>query len=141
LLEQFIVLMQMSLRGKSGKGRGLRMIARAAWGFLALVHITPALALFAPSLLTRLYGVNAADPLFVLMHHRAALFLVVVVACIWCTFDPTPRRLGVVLVAISMISFLALYFANGSPAAMRLIATADIIGLPALLYVGWKAFS
>lgn len=110
-------------------------------GPAGLVHITPALALFAPLLLARLYGVIAADPLFVLMHHRAALFLVVVDACIWCAFDPTPRRLGVVLVAISMVSFLALYFANGSPAALRPIAIADIIALPALFYAGWKAFS
>jgi hypothetical protein len=117
------------------------MIERVAWGLLALVHITPALALFAPSLLTKLYGVKSGDPLFLLMHHRAALFLTVVVACIWCVLDPTPRHLGVVLVAISMLSFLALYFANGSPPALRQIAIADMIGLPALAYVTWKAFS
>lgn len=117
------------------------MIERLAWGLLALIHVTPALALFAPSLLTKLYGVNAGDPLFLLMHHRAALFLTVVVACIWCALDPTPRRLSIVLVAISVISFLALYFANGSPLALRQIAIADMIGLPALVYVAWKAFS
>lgn len=117
------------------------MIERLVWGLLALVHITPALALLAPSLLTKLYGVNAGDPLFLLMHHRAALFLAVVVACIWCALDPAPRRLGVVLVAISMLSFLTLYFANGSPPALRQIAIADMIGMPALAYVAWKAFS
>lgn len=117
------------------------MIERLAWGVLALVHLTPALALFAPSLLTRLYGMKSGDPLFLLMHHRAALFLAVMVACIWCALDPTPRRLGVVLVAISMLSFLALYFGNGSPPALKQIAVADLIGLPALLYVGWKAFT
>lgn len=117
------------------------MIERIAWSSLALVHVTPALALFAPSLLTKLYGVNTGDPLFVLMHHRAALFLAVVVTCIWCAIDPTPRKLGVVLVAISMLSFLALYFANGSPTALRQIAIADVIGLPALAYVAWKAFA
>lgn len=116
------------------------MIERLAWGLLALVHITPALAVFVPSLLTRLYGVNAGDPLFLLMQHRAALFLSVVVACIWCALEPTPRRLGVVLVAISMLSFLALYFANGSPPALRQIAIVDMIALPALGYVAWKAF-
>lgn len=117
------------------------MIERLAWAFLALVHVTPALALFAPSLLTRLYGMDAGDPLFMLIHHRAALFLAVVVACIWCAFGPAPRRLGVVLVAISMVSFLALYFANGSPPALKQIAIADMIGLPALAYVAWKAFT
>lgn len=117
------------------------MIERLAWGLLALVHITPALALFAPSLLTKLYGVKSGDPLFLLMHHRAALFLTVVVACIWCALDPSPRRLSVVLVAISMLSFLALYFTNGSPPALKQIAIADLIGLPALVYVAWRAFS
>lgn len=117
------------------------MIERLAWGVLALVHLTPALALFVPSLLTRLYGMKSGDPLFLLMHHRAALFLAVMVACIWCALDPTPRRLGAVLVAISMLSFLALYFSNGSPPALKQIAVADLIGLPALLYVGWKAFT
>jgi len=116
------------------------MMERLAWGLLALVHITPALALFAPSLLTKLYDVKSGDPLFLLMHHRAALFLTVVVACIWCALDPTPRRLGVVLVSISMLSFLALYFANGNPPALKQIAIADLIGLPALVYVAWRAF-
>lgn len=117
------------------------MIERIAWTLLALVHVTPALALFAPSLLTKLYGVKSGDPLFLLMHHRAALFLAVVVTCLWCALDPTPRRLGVVLVAISMLSFLTLYFANGSPPALKQIAVADLVGLPALLYVAWKAFT
>lgn len=117
------------------------MIERLAWTVLALVHVTPALALFAPSLLTRLYGVQSGEPLYLLMHHRAALFLAVFVACIWCAIDPTPRKLGVIVVAISMVSFLALYFTNGSPPALKQIAIADLIGLPALLYVGWRAFA
>lgn len=117
------------------------MIERLAWSLLALVHITPALALFAPSLLTRLYGVQSSEPLFPLMHHRAALFLAVLVACIWCAIDPAPRKMGVIVVAISMLSFLALYFANGSPPALKQIAIADLIGLPALAYVAWRAFS
>jgi hypothetical protein len=117
------------------------MIERLAWGLLALVHVTPALALFAPSLLTKLYGVQSGEPLFLLMHHRAALFLAVFVACIWCAFDPTPRKLGVIVVTISMLSFLALYFTNGSPTALRQIAIADLIGLPALAFAAWKAFS
>ena len=92
-------------------------------------------------MLTKLYGVSSGDPLFLLLHHRAALFLTVVVACIWCAIDPAPRRLGVVLVAISMVGFLILYFSNGSPDTLKQIAIADMIGLPALAYVAWKAFS
>ena len=116
------------------------MIERLAWALLALVHAMPAVALFAPSLLTRLYGVKVGDPLFLLMHHRAALFLAVVAACIWCAIDPAPRKLGIIVVAISMVSFLALYITNGSPSALRQIAIADFIGLPALAYVAWSSF-
>ena len=117
------------------------MVERIAWSLLALAHITPALALFAPSLLTRLYRVNVDDPLFLLMRHRAALFLAVVVACIWCAIDPAPRRLGVAMVAISMAVFLALYFAKGQPRALKQIAVVDLIALPALGYVAWNAFA
>jgi hypothetical protein len=117
------------------------MIERLAWIILALVHLMPALALFAPSMLTRLYGIEAGNPLYLLIHHRAALFLALLVACLWCAIDPAPRKLGVVVVAISMVSFLALYLANGSPPLLRQIFIADLVGLPALAYVGWKAFS
>jgi hypothetical protein len=117
------------------------MIERLAWIVLALVHVTPALALIAPSLLTRLYGIEASDPLYLLIHHRAALFLAVLVACLWCAIDPVPRKLGVAVVAISMVSFIALYIANSSPPLLKQIFIADLIGLPALAYVGWKAFS
>jgi len=40
-----------------------------------------------------------------------------------------------------MLSFLALYFANGSPSSLKQIAIADLIGLPALVYVAWRAFA
>jgi hypothetical protein len=40
-----------------------------------------------------------------------------------------------------MISFLILYFGGGSPPALRVIAIADLIGLPFLAYAAWDAFS
>ncbi len=118
-----------------------RMIERIAWGVLALVHMMPAISFFRPTMLNTLYGLEPSNPLYLLMHHRAALFLVIFVICIWCAISSTPRQLGVVAVAISMLSFLFLYFSNGSPEALRTIAIADMVGIPALLFVGWKAFS
>ncbi len=115
------------------------MIEAAAWLVLAAVHLMPALALFLPKLLTRLYQLTPEPPLFLLMQHRAALFLVIFIICVWSVFDPAPRRLAVVAVALSMVSFLVLYWKNGAPGALRQIAVADLIGLPALLYVGWRA--
>lgn len=112
----------------------------AAWLLLAALHLLPALALVQPSLLTSLYGVEAGSTAFVLLHHRAALFAVVVMLCVWALVDPGVRRAASVAVGISMISFIALWLANGSPAALRSIALADLAGLVPLVWVGWAAF-
>ncbi len=116
------------------------MLELISWLILALVHLMPALAFFMPALLTKLYRLEPGNALFLLMHHRAALFLAILVICVWAAFDATPRRLASVAVAISMVSFLALYWLQGSPLALRQIAVVDLIGLPALGYVGWRAF-
>ena len=117
------------------------MLELIAWLILALVHLMPVLAFFIPSLLTKLYGLAPGNALFLLMHHRAALFLAILVICVWSAFDLTPRRLASVAVAISMISFLGLYWLQGAPPALRQIAVVDLIGLPALGYVLWRAFA
>lgn len=117
------------------------MLELIAWLVLALVHLMPALAFFIPSLLTKLYRLEPGNALFLLMHHRAALFLVILVICVWAAFDAAPRRLASVAVAISMVSFLALYWLQAAPVALRQIAVVDLIGLPALVYVIWRAFA
>lgn len=112
-----------------------------SWLVLALVHLMPALAFLRPALLTSLYRLQPDNPLYLLMHHRAALFLAVFVACVWSAFDTVPRPLGVVVVAISMLGFLLLYWRSGSPKPLSRIARADMIGLPALAFVAWEAFA
>jgi hypothetical protein len=112
-----------------------------AWFALALVHVIPALALFVPSLLTRLYGLEPGNALFLLMQHRAALFATIVVICVWSAFDPAPRRLASVAVTISMASFLLLYVMQGRPPALRQIAIVDLVGLPVLAFVAWGAYA
>lgn len=117
------------------------MIERLAWLVLALVHLPPAFALVRPSLLGRLYGVTAESPLFMLMQHRAALFVAIVAICVWAAIDAAPRPLAATAVAISMVSFFLLYWLAGAPVALREIAIVDLIGLPALLFVAWRAFA
>ncbi len=116
------------------------MIERICWLILAAIHFLPALAFLRPAGMTQLYGITPDNPLFLLMHHRAALFLGVFVACVWAAFIPDGRRLAVVLVAISMVAFIALYLLNGSPEPLRPLALGDMIGIPALIYVAWAAF-
>lgn len=116
------------------------ILVAICWLLLALVHLTPAVALFRPSLLTELYGVTAQSPLFLLMQHRAALFAAVLLICVWCAFDAGPRRLGAVVVGFSMLSFLWLWWQAGQPAPLRRIAVVDLVGLVPLAVVAWAAF-
>lgn len=116
------------------------MLQNILWLVLAAIHALPALALFRPATLTTLYGLQADNPLFLLMQHRAGLFFAVFVACIWAAFDPDSRRLATIVVGISMLSFLVLWFAGGTPDALRRIALVDLAGLPVLALVAWSAF-
>ena len=116
------------------------MLQPITWVLLALIHTTPALALVRPSLLTSLYRLTPDNPLFVLMHHRAALFAGILLICLWCAVDAAPRRLGACVVALSMISFLILYWHAGYPRALRQIAMVDLVGLIPLAYVLWASF-
>ncbi|MFN9634225.1 MAG: hypothetical protein ACK554_12420 [Erythrobacteraceae bacterium] len=116
------------------------MMQLILWLILAAIHAMPALALFRPATLTTLYRLQPDNPLFLLMQHRAGLFFAVFVASIWAAFVPEGRRLAVLVVGISMVSFLVLYWKAGSPAPLRKIAQVDLLGLPVLAGVVWLAF-
>lgn len=113
---------------------------RIAWLALGLIHLLPAAALFRPALLRRLYGVEVGSVTFTLLQHRAALFLGIVVICLWAAIRPEVRPVAVVCVGISMGSFLVLWWQAGAPVTLRSIAVADLIGLPVLLAAAWQAF-
>jgi len=117
------------------------MIEKLCFAVLALIHIVPASMLFRPQAIGLLYRIDAIGPLLALLQHRAALFAIVVLACIWAMIDPASRRLAVAVIATSMLSFLAIYWHAGSPPALKTIALADLAGLPFLAIVGWIAFA
>jgi hypothetical protein len=91
-------------------------------------------------MIATLYGVPLGSTTFLLLHHRAALFLGVLVICVWAALRPDVRQLASVAVAISMLSFLWLYAAAGQPPALRQIAIVDLVGLPFLAMAAWLAF-
>jgi len=117
------------------------MLDRVAWGLLALLHLPPALALVRPAMVESLYGVSPSAPAFPLLQHRAGLFLAIMIVCVWAAADPGVRRLAGVVAALSMLSFLALYWRAGAPAQLRIIALADLAFLPVLAFATWRAFS
>ena len=111
------------------------MLQPICWLLLAAIHLTPALAVVRPALLTKLYRLPPDSPLFLLMRHRAALFAAVVIACLIAVFHPPSRPVAGVVTAVSMGSFLILYALAGRPAALRTIARVDLIGLLPLAIV------
>ena len=119
----------------------MEMITKAAWGLLALVHVLPALVLFRPGMVRTLYGVEPGGDVGVLIVHRGALFLAVVVASLWALADPGVRRAMGVVVGISVVGFLWVYVRAGMPSgALRTIAVADGVALVPLVWVVWRAW-
>lgn len=116
------------------------MAIKLSWAILALIHLIPALALVRPSLLETLYAIDPHSPTYVLLWHRAALFAMAVVICVWAIFRPEVRLLASVAMAISMVGFLMLFVLNGSPPSLRMIAIFDLAGLPFLGFAAWNAF-
>ncbi len=116
------------------------MLAKIPWFVLALIHLLPASALFRPGALTSLYGLPNGSPLTLLIQHRAALFLCVVIAAIWGAFDEGARGLACTIIGVSMICFLVLYWTQGAPQNLRTIAIADLVGLPFLVWAAMTAF-
>ena len=121
----------------------MTLLVNVCWLALAALHVMPSAAVFAPKLVSRLYGVDPAGDVGLLLRHRAAQFVGVIVACTWALVDAHSRRLASALVAVSMISFLLLYWAAGRrERALARIARADLIGLAPLLiaiYSAWQS--
>lgn len=119
----------------------MEMATKIAWLLLALVHVSPAAVLFRPSLVQTLYGTAPEGATALLLTHRGATFLAIVVAAAWAAFDPSVRRLCTVAVAIAVLSYLFLYVRAGLPEGpLRTIAAADALALAPLLLVTWSAW-
>jgi hypothetical protein len=117
------------------------MIVTTGWLALALIHLMPALVLFVPSLTERLYGVPPTGDVGLLLVHRGALFLGVLLVALYAAFAPEARRAASIVVAVSMLSFLFLYVRAGFPAgSLRTIALADLAGLLPLALVMWDGW-
>lgn len=119
----------------------MEMATRVAWFLLALVHVSPAAVLFRPGLVQTLYGVPADGATSLLLTHRGATFLAIVVAAVWAVFDPSVRRLCTVILALAVVGYLILYVRAGMPEGpLRTIAAADAFALAPLALVTWSAW-
>eukprot|EP01100_Stratorugosa_tubuloviscum_P015940 TRINITY_DN970_c0_g1_i1.p1 TRINITY_DN970_c0_g1~~TRINITY_DN970_c0_g1_i1.p1 ORF type:complete len:134 (+),score=34.78 TRINITY_DN970_c0_g1_i1:103-504(+) len=110
-------------------------ISIICWGIIGAIHAVPSIGLFNPWIITKLYDIDIQSNAFLLLHHRAALFLSITINCIWAIFNPNVRKLAAVTVGLSMISFLFIYWNCGSPIVLRNIAQADCVGLFCLIII------
>ena len=111
----------------------MELLTKIGWSSLALIHVMPALVLFRPSITEALYGITSSSDAGLLIVHRGALFLAIVVGSIWALFDPATRRVISVLTAISVVGFLILYLrAEMPPGPLRFIAWVDLAALAPL---------
>ncbi len=113
----------------------------ACWFILAATHASPAAVLLKPALIETLYGVPPTGSSGVLLIHRGALFLAVVVVALLAAFSPEARRAATLLVGISVIGFLLVYSMGGAlEGPLRTIAIVDALALIPLAIVTWKAW-
>ena len=119
---------------------GMEALTKLAWLSLAALHLPPASVLAAPALAQRLYGVEPDGAVMVLIVHRGALFLALVVIASWAAFDPALRRAASVAVAVSVVGFLVVHWRGGMVPELRAIALADMVALVPLLWIGWRAW-
>jgi hypothetical protein len=118
------------------------MIDRALFGFLALIHLLPALAAIMPSQIARLYGVEATDnTLITLLQHRAVLLGLIGCVCVAALFNPggTVAWHAVLLAGASMTAFLLIAGFNRELAgSLKKIAIVDAIGFIPLIILFFR---
>jgi len=113
----------------------------ACWLALAAIHASPVAVLLKPSLIQTLYGVPPTGSSAVLLIHRGALFLAVVVAALFAAFVPEARRVATLVVGISVFGFLLVYGIAGAPQGpLRTVAVVDAVALLPLAIVSWQAW-
>lgn len=117
-------------------------LERIAWLGLALIHLMPAVALFTPGGLARLYGIKPGGAILALLEHRTLLFAGILALCLWSALDPQPRPAALAATAISVLGYFVIYRRHGMPAGpLRTIAKVDLLALPLLAFVALRLFA
>lgn len=96
-----------------------------------VVHGVPAMSVFAPSRMAKLYGISADDQiLMTLLQHRAVLFVLVAAACLYAAHVNSARWPVLIGTVISMAGFVLIAFLRGQLSGpLAKIAYVDGLGL------------
>ncbi len=119
----------------------MELATKLCWFMIAAIHAFPAAVLFRPALTESLYNVPSNGSTGILLVHRGALFLAVVVVAIFAAVAPEARKAATLLAAVSVLSFLVIYVASGAPeGSLRTIAFVDLFAMLPLSFVVWSAW-
>ncbi len=107
-----------------------KLVTLLFWG-LAIIHMMPAISALFPTKLAHLYGVNIDDKtLITLLQHRAILFGLLALACIYAAYTPLIQKPVLIGAVLSMGSFVGLaMFREQLSTALAKIVYVDLIGL------------
>lgn len=102
---------------------------------VGIIHVLPLSGVLGPERLSALYGMSFSDPdLVILMRHRAVLFGVLGGFFIYAGFKPALQPLAFVIGFVSVVSFIALAWSEGSyNEAIRKVVIADWVALACLV--------
>ncbi len=95
------------------------------------IHGVPAVSALFPSKIAKLYGIAAGDnTLMTLLQHRAVLFGVIALACIYAAHTASARWPVLIGTVLSMGSFMIIALARGEASgSLSKIVIVDGIGL------------
>lgn len=108
-----------------------KLIPILFYALALVIHGVPAMSVFAPSRMGKLYGISADDQvLMTLLQHRAVLFALVAAACIYAAHVASARWPVLIGTVISMAAFILIAVPRGQlSGSLAKIAYVDGLGL------------
>lgn len=108
---------------------------------VGIIHLIPLTGVLSVERLNVLYGTSINDPdLSILMRHRAVLFGLLGIFCVYAAVKPPLQLLALVAGTVSVVSFLYLAYATGGyNDDVRRVFIADILAA-AFLAIGFVGY-
>lgn len=119
----------------------LKYLVPASLVVVGVIHLMPLSGALGIARLNSLYGISITDPdLSILLRHRAVLFGLLGLFCIYAAVKPPLQLFALVAGAASVGSFLYLAFATGGyNEELRRVVVADLVAA-AFLVAGFAGF-
>ena len=119
----------------------LKYLVPASLIVVGVIHLIPLTGALGVGRLNSLYGISITDPdLSILMRHRAVLFGLLGLFCIYAAIKPPLQLIALTAGAVSIGSFLYLAYATGGyNEEQRRVFVADLVAA-VFLAVGFAAY-